>query len=139
MNTLLRAAAVGAVSGSRSMMGPAVVARRLLPAGVAPLVPLMAAGEMLADKSPRMPARTTALPLAGRMMTGAFAAGSQTRGRQRIAAALAGAAGAAAATYALYHLRRYATSRGMPNAAAGFAEDALVIGAAMLLARASRA
>jgi uncharacterized membrane protein len=118
------------------MMGPAVIARQVLPGFAARAMPFMAAGEMLADKHPQMPARTTFLPLAGRMMSGAFAAGAGTRGRQRIAAAVAGAAGAAAAAYGLYHLRRYAAARRVPNIMAGAMEDALVIAAAMLLARA---
>ena len=135
MNTMIRAAAIGALSGSRSMAGPAAVAWQLLPAGVARVMPLMVAGEMLADKHPRMPARTMFVPLAGRMMTGAFAAGAGTRGRQRLLAAAAGAAGAVAAAYGLSYLRRYAASRRIPNVVAGAIEDGLVIAAAALVAR----
>jgi uncharacterized membrane protein len=138
MNDLFRAAAIGAVSGSRSMMGPTVIARQALPGGAAQLMPLLAFGEILADKHPRMPARTTFLPLAGRMMSGAFAGAAYGRGRHRITAAVAGAAGAVAAAFALYRVRRYAASRGVSNVVAGAVEDALVITAAALLARDAR-
>jgi uncharacterized membrane protein len=135
MNALVRATAVGAISGSRSMLGPAVVARRVLPAGAARLMPLLVAGEMLADKSPRIPPRTSFVPLAGRALTGAFAAGAQVRGRQRVLAAAAGAAGAIAAAFALARFRRYAASRGMSNVAAGLIEDAAALWIGALLAR----
>jgi uncharacterized membrane protein len=139
MNTILRAAAIGAVSGSRSMMGPAMFARQAMAGRAGRAMPFLVAGEMLADKHPRMPARTTLMPLAGRMMTGAFAAGAGARGRRRVVAAIAGAAGAVAAAYALSHLRRYAASRRMSNVVAGAIEDGLVIAAAALLARAGSA
>jgi uncharacterized membrane protein len=138
MNDLAVAFGIGALSGSRSMLGPALVGRRLAPAVAQRVLTLLAAGEMVADKSTLIPARTEVLPLAGRVTTGALAAAGLARRDRRVAAAVAGAMGALAGTYAWYHLRRLATVRlGLSNMAAGLAEDALAVGAGALLLRAA--
>jgi uncharacterized membrane protein len=134
MNALAVAWGIGAVSGSRSMLGPAVVARHVLPPVARSVFATLAAGELVADKSARIGNRTDPLPLAGRLLLGGIAAATYAPRRQRMQAALAGAAGALAAAYACYHLRRVATQRfGVPDAVAGLVEDAVAIGAGAAL------
>jgi uncharacterized membrane protein len=134
MNPFVTSFALGAISGSRSMLAPALVARA---AGASPrtrLLATLAGSEMVADKLPFIPARTRALPLAGRLASGAIAGSALCSGRHRIACALAGAAGAVAAAYALARLRQFMTvERGVPNAVAGLCEDALAVGAGLWL------
>jgi uncharacterized membrane protein len=134
MRELILFGLVGALSGSRSMLGPAMVANTALPAPLRPLVGLMAVGEMAADKDPRIPARTEPAPLAGRLVSGALTAAAIAAPGRGVVAAAAGAFGAAWGTYGLYHLRRLATQRlGVPNAVAGLVEDALAVGVGMAL------
>jgi uncharacterized membrane protein len=118
------------------MLGPAVVAQSALPLPARAMVSLLAAGELVADKSPAIPARTAALPLAGRLVLGAAAAAGYAK-RKRLQAAAIGAAGALASAYACFHLRRFATNRlRIPNAVAGMVEDAAALGAGAMLMRA---
>ena len=136
MNALAVAWGIGAVTGSRSMLGPAIVAQHVLPPLARGLFATLAAGELVADKSSRVGNRTDAVPLVGRILLGAFAAGVYAPRRQRLQAALAGAAGAAAAAFACYHVRRVATEQlGVPDTVAGLVEDALAIGAGTALLR----
>lgn len=136
MNELARSCVVGAVSGSRSMLGVALVARRALPPAASAVVGLLAAGEIAADKSPGIGARTDSFPLAGRMVAGALAASALASRRNRGAAAATGAAAALVAAYGCYHLRRSLTSRfGLPDPAVGLAEDVLAVTAGWLVSR----
>ncbi|HTI41024.1 MAG TPA: DUF4126 family protein [Vicinamibacterales bacterium] len=138
MRELARSAVIGALSGSRSMLAPAVVAQSVLPFPARTLLTLMSAGEIVADKTPTIPARTDTLPLTGRLVLGAAAAAGATK-RHRMQAAVMGAAGALAATYALFHLRRIATTRlRIPNVVAGMLEDGVALGAAAMLMRTTR-
>ena len=138
MNELACAAVLGAVSGSRSMLGLAVVADRVLPPAAAGLMKLLALGELAADKSPTIPARTEPIPLAGRIVAGALAAAAVASRGRRLQSAAVGAAGALSAAFALYQLRQWATTGlGVSNIAAGLAEDALALSAGCL-ARPSR-
>lgn len=147
-NPLARAAAVGAISGLRSLSGLALLAaggRRSswLPwrtRSTSPFPPwataalgVLASAEMVADKLPWIPARTEPLPLLGRVgfgaVAGALAAGWGSRAPGRTAgAALLGAATAAAAAVTAYHLRRLASEElGAPDTLLGLAEDALIL------------
>jgi uncharacterized membrane protein len=136
MKQLTRAFGIGALSGSRTMLGPAVVAQSTLPRGARTLATLLAGGELVADKSPYLGNRTSAGQLTGRLVMGAAAAAGSVK-RRRVQAALIGAAGALAATYITFHLRRLATTRlRIPNAVAGMIEDAAVVGAGAMLMRA---
>ena len=138
MRELARSATIGAVSGSRSLLAPALVGQSVLPSPARTLLMLMSAGEIVADKTPTIPARTDTLPLTGRLVLGAAAAAGATK-RHRIQAAVMGAAGALAATYALFHLRRIATTRlRIPNVVAGMIEDAAALAAGAMLMRAMR-
>ncbi|HET9449601.1 MAG TPA: DUF1990 family protein, partial [Aggregicoccus sp.] len=136
---------LGVLAGMRSMSAPALVSRRLSQspgprlgalsrALASPWAPrvlgLFALGELVADKLPFTPARVTAVPLAGRILGGALAAGASVSGRRLgpvLGAAALGAAAAVASSWAFYSLRRLATQRyRVPDVAAAFTEDALV-------------
>lgn len=150
MKDWMLAYGIGAVCGSRSLLVPAMItntaagpwplggplaAAAQMPGGRLALA-AMAAGELLADKSGRIPARTDAVPLAGRLTTGAVSAAACARPGQRIPAAVAGAIGALTGTYLFFHLRGLATTRlGLSSAVAGTAEDAVAIGLGMAMMR----
>ena len=136
MNDLARGFTMGVLSGSRSMLAPAMLASsRVVPSAAASAIKLLAAGEMVADKHPRMPARTDALPMAGRMMTGAFTAASHATGDRRLPMAIAGAVGGLCGTWLFFHLRRAIIARVGPGVAAGLVEDAIAVAAGVALAR----
>jgi uncharacterized membrane protein len=133
MKELMIAYCAGAVSGSRSMLGLALAARS---APARTLALGLAAAELVADKSPRVPNRTDPIPLAGRMLTGALAGAACARNGNKLPTALAGAAGALTGTYVFFYLRRLATERlGAPPLAAALTEDAMAVGSGMLVRR----
>ena len=130
----VRAAGLGVISGLRSMTGPALVSYRAAqrPGDLAEtplrllasergrlLLTLGAAGELVIDKLPVVPARTKPGPLAGRILFGALAgAGVALEDRQ---SALAGAyLGAAFRETAKQRLH-------IPYAVSGLVEDAVTI------------
>lgn len=138
---LARAALLSAASGLRSSSGPAFLARAAsrgdlsLPEGLplrllrSPLAAALA-GEMVVDKLPFVPDRTSPPALAGRMVSGALAGSLLFReaGRRAWAGALLGAAVAAASAHAGYRLRGHATGRlGLPDLPVALAEDAIVL------------
>lgn len=157
VSTLALAAGFGLVAGMRSMSAPAFLSRRLasLPSRrlrrrgavvrllgsprAAALLTTLAVGEMVADKTPGMPARTDPPALGGRIAMGALsgAAVAGWRGGTTVGAALVGAAAAAASTHLAYVLRRDAgRASGVPDPLLGLAEDALVVAAGARLAAA---
>lgn len=134
--TLQRTIALAAVTGMRSMAGAATLAARqgglLMPATA-----LLAAGEMIADKTSFVGNRTDAVPQAGRAVMGAVVGGLVARqdGASIWVGALVGAVAAVAATHLAFQLRQRLP---LSTKAGGLLEDALVIGAGMLYARATR-
>lgn len=140
MNDITASLAIGALSGSRSMLGPTLAADHRLPGVAAQMVRLLAAGELIADKHPSMGDRTDPVPFAGRIVTGAIAAATIS-GRRRgwlplAAAGAAGAAGAVASTLLLYHLRRELSRRyQVSNVTAGIVEDFVALAAATWVSR----
>jgi hypothetical protein len=133
----LRAAGLAAITGSRTMLGPALAARGRAPRWLRVFAYLAAAVELAGDKLPRVPDRTSALPLAMRGVSGALVARRLVRPRGRAAsgAALAlGAAVAGASAFTGLRLRRALTRRlgggASAGALAGALEDAalLVVG-----------
>jgi uncharacterized membrane protein len=127
MNDLARGFTMGILSGSRSWLAPAMLSHRGVPAHVSTAMKLLAAGEIVADKHPRMPARTDLMPLTGRIVTGAFTAASHATRDRRVPMAIAGALGGLCGTYLFFHLRRAVASRVGPGVAAGVIEDAIAI------------
>lgn len=143
-------AAIGAIVGARSMSGPAVlgVAGALRPAPpsqgrsprlAASLLSAMAAGEMAADKHPRIPARTSPLPWAARIVVGGACGAAVAARSERpvLGAAVAGALAAAIAARVAYRARaRLAQRFPQGSPIPGLIEDALVVAAGAALVRA---
>lgn len=125
MASYAKVLAAGAATGMRSLSGPAALAReRGGVAGV--MVPMLAAAEMIADKTPFLPDRIDPLPLAGRAVLGAVAGGMVARktGGAGVLGALLGAAAAVSAAHLAYHARKRLD---VPDAVAGLLEDGLVL------------
>lgn len=131
--TLRRILALGALSGARSMAGLAALAAQH--GGVLkPVMGVMAAGEMVADKTAFVGNRTDAFPQAGRAVMGALAGGWIAHEAHEAVwlGALVGAVTAVAATQLAYQLR---TRMPLSTTAGGLLEDALVVAAGSLYAR----
>jgi uncharacterized membrane protein len=162
--TLLAAAGLGAVAGLRSMLPLALLSARLTRAphpaagpvallgrpGVGRALILAAAAELVADKLPFVPARTTPLPLAGRLAAGAVVAAAASQighaaqangiwrrgpARRWLLPALAGGAAALGGSLIGYRFRAAGARLQLPDLPLAFAEDA----AALLIARAALA
>jgi len=151
------AAVLGAVSGMRSMAAPAIVSRfanrGLLPLegsqikflghrNSAKTMALMAAGEMIADKLPFIPKRTSVFPLVARAASGALSGTAFTKARKRsvVAGALIGSLAAVGASYGAYKLRKSIGEKlHLPDSIVAVAEDALVAGCGFALLRALKA
>jgi uncharacterized membrane protein len=143
-STWMLIASLGAVAGVRSMQAPALLSRclrtssggdagrasSLLTAPVAVgALRLLSVGEMVADKLPFIPARTTLLPLAGRIASGAIsgAALAGARNVSRVRAMAIGASVAVGSAFVATLVRKLATERfHVPNVAMGLVEDAVV-------------
>jgi uncharacterized membrane protein len=142
----LRTAALAAISGVRSMAAPALLARAVGRGGVTglrgtPFAPLGSArvstvlqalmvGEMVGDKTPFVPSRTSAGPLVGRALSGALVGSALfVSGKRRGASgALLGAVSALAGVYAADRLRSATTQGlGLPDLVFGLLEDGLVL------------
>jgi len=145
--------AFAALSGLRSMAAPALLARAIRrgdvpdPKGtpyellgrLSPLLQLLMVGEMVADKTPLIPSRTSAGSLLGRAASGALVAAalraSDGRGGKG-SAALLGALSAVAASFAGENLRTQGAQRlGVPNLVLALLEDGLVLVAGTRLLR----
>lgn len=144
------AAVIGAVSGLRSMTGPAVIAtaaraRHLKVDGTplawfaspnaVPVASALAIGEMIADKLPFMPDRVKPGSLAGRAIAGALCgyAVFSTRGkREAVAAAVVGASAALAASWVGFQFRRRSP---LPAIASALIEDVAAAAAGTLIIR----
>jgi len=139
------ATVIGFVAGLRSLTGPAALSAAGS-AGWFGLAPsrlkwlrspkaafafgALALGELVMDKLPSTPARTKAVPLVARAVSGALcgAAVCAIQDDDIAAGAALGAAGAVAGTYAGYYLRKHAVERhGIPALAAALTEDAIAI------------
>ena len=145
--------AFAALSGLRSMAAPALLARAIRRGDVAdpkgtpyhllsrlsPLLQLLMVGEMVGDKTPFVPSRTSAGPLLGRAASGALVAAAlrASGGRgDKGSAALLGALSAAAAAFAGENLRTQGAQRlGVPDLVLALLEDGLVLVAGTRLLR----
>ena len=142
-----------ALSGLRSMAPPALLARAIRrgdvpdPKGtpyeilgrLSPLLQILMIGEMVGDKTPFIPSRTSTGPLVGRAASGALVAAalraSGGRGGKG-SAALLGALSAMAAAFAGENLRAQGAQRiGAPDLALALLEDGLVLYAGTRLLR----
>ena len=149
--TLTRSFAIGIAAGMRSQVPAAAIADAArtgrLSRGSGPVwaalrrdgstkvaIALML-GEMVGDKLPFTPARTTVPAVYGRIASGSLAgalvaSGLGAKSGGLVFAGLAGAAGAAIGTYGGYHARRSVTESGIPDLPIAVVEDvtALAIG-----------
>ena len=153
----LRAVALAAISGVRSMAAPALLARAVgrgdMPGLRATPFALLGAdrastalqvlmtGEMIGDKTPFIPSRTAAGPLLGRALSGALVGSALFVSRKRpgLSGALLGAASALGGVYAADRLRAATTQGlGLPDPLFGLLEDGLILlGGSRLLRRES--
>ena len=123
--SVARIVGLGAVTGMRSMAGPAALA---LPQGgaIQSVVGLLAAAEMIADKTPAVGDRIDPLPLAARAAIGGIVGGVVAH-EERVnmfLGALLGASTAIAAAHLAYYLRKRIPG---PSAFGGLVEDAVVV------------
>jgi uncharacterized membrane protein len=152
-NLALRVAGLGAIAGLRSMAAPAAVSRAahrgdldglqdtplalLASSRTSKLLTVFEAGELIGDKLPMTPSRTSPPPLLGRAASGALvgAALFVSGGRRAVAGGVLGAASAVAGAYASERLRaRLGQLTGVPDPAVALLEDAVVfLGARRLL------
>jgi uncharacterized membrane protein len=133
---------LGAIAGLRSMSAPALLARSVrrgdldapdLPFLGSPrisgLLALLAVGEMIADKMPFIPSRTSAPSLLGRLLSGALVGATlfTSEGRHGNSGAILGALSALAAAYAGEGLRSAGVRKGIPDPILATLEDRLVL------------
>ena len=110
----------------------------LASARVSRVLLLLEIGEMVADKLPMTPSRTSPPPLLGRMVSGGLvgAALFVSESRRAAAGGALGASAALAAAYAGESLRVRAAQRlGLPDPAVALVEDGLVLLAGARLLR----
>jgi uncharacterized membrane protein len=146
-NTYVKVICMGVIAGMRSMSAPAFTSDHLVRQNsetladspfrlmgsprMAKALKVAAAGEMIADQLPGIPARISPAPLVFRFLSGALCGASlcTVEGRRVEAGAIAGGLAAIGSAYAFYHLRRRIGEGGtIPDALLGLAEDAIVIG-----------
>ncbi len=137
---------LAAIAGIRSMAAPALVAKAIgrgdvrglartpfaaLGSGRTPaLLEALMIGEMIGDKTPFIPSRTSVGPVFGRALSGGLvgAALSVSGRRGGASGALVGVLSALAGVYAIDRLRSGATQElGVPDRVFGFLEDGLVL------------
>jgi uncharacterized membrane protein len=148
---LLLSFGIGVVSGLRSMTAPAVVAwaARLgwIDLSNSPLAfigsvwavaifTLLAIGELVADKLPATPARTSTIPLIARIVVGLLTGAclGAAAGASIWLAALIGAIGAIAGTFGGYQVRtKLVRNLELPDIAIAIPEDLIAIGLGLFL------
>jgi uncharacterized membrane protein len=150
---LASAVAVGAVSGMRTFLVPALVShaagrdrrgspfrshspRWMRSPAVIRTLTIAAVGEMIGDKLPFTPDRTVPPSLAARAVSGALTAATLASWDRRpaVPAVLLAAAGAIASAHLMIRLRRSA-SRQLPDPLVAIAEDFLALRLGYSLAR----
>ena len=139
-----RALGLGAISGLRSLSGPALVSHaashgRLNLEGtplaflgssrLSKALVLMELGELFGDKLPMALSRTALSPLLGRAASGGVvgAAIFISEGRRSTTGTVLGSTAATVAAFAGERLRAFAVEKtGLPNSVVALAEDAIV-------------
>jgi uncharacterized membrane protein len=153
-DTVVRVLVMGAITGLRSTAGPAALSRAasngridgledtpfaaLGSPGISTALRIMELGELIADKLPMTPSRTSLFPLLGRAASGALvgAALFVSEKRRAEAGAVLGALSAATAAYAGESLRTWIGEKlGVPDLIVGLLEDGLVLLSGTLLLR----
>lgn len=134
--------AIGAVSGLRSMVGPAIISQaagnKVVDVRHTPLAwmssnktirttAILAAAEMVADKLPFMPSRTKKPALLGRFVTGALCGAAVSRTRKHEDRIIGALVGGGAAVVAAYLGMEYRKHTGLPRLGAAVVEDAVAL------------
>jgi uncharacterized membrane protein len=152
-NLALRAAGLGAIAGLRSMAAPAALSRAaedgrigslrgtpfavLGSSKVSTLLTLFEVGELIGDKLPMTPSRTSPSPLLGRTASGALvgAALFASGGRRASTGGIIGAASAVVGAYSGERLRAQTGAwLGVPDPIVALLEDGIaVFGASRVL------
>lgn len=140
-----RALGLGAISGLRSLSGPAFVSRAasrgklnlvgsslafLGSSRLSKVLVVMELGELIGDKLPMTPSRVSPPPLLGRAGSGAVvgAAVFVSEGRRATTGAALGSTAAIGAAFAGERLRALIVEKtGLPNPVVALAEDAIVL------------
>ncbi len=154
INAWVRAFGLGTVAGLRSTMAPALLSRaaargelegiedtafsRVASGKLPNLLTLLAAGEILADKTLPLPSRTSGLVLLGRASSGALVGAALFASEKRagVLGAALGAAAAVTGAYAGEGFRRRASERlGVPDPALALLEDAAAVTIGLLVLR----
>jgi uncharacterized membrane protein len=144
--TIWRTLGLGAIAGMRSMAAPAIRSRSIVEGrvgslegtpfatlgspGVSTALRVLEIGELIVDKLPIVPSRTSPPPLLGRAASGAVvgAALFASAGRQAATGGALGAVSAISSAYATERLRMQIIQRlGVPNVVAGLLEDGAVL------------
>lgn len=151
---LWRTAGLAALTGARSMMGPALLSRQLRKQPsrrlgrsrlalmqsfrTAKVLTLLAAGELVGDKLPGTPDRISPPALIGRGLSGALIGATLftwQRQPRRMGTAV-GVLSAVAGAYVTFHLRkRLGQATGFPDPVWAVLEDGLVIATGRRLLR----
>ncbi len=100
------------------------------------ILSIFAVGELVADKFPKVPARTQLGPLCGRIISGAISAVAICRagGQAWLLGAICGALGSIAGAFGGYHIRRFLTQRlHIRDFVFALAEDLVAIVGTLLL------
>ncbi len=153
-DTVIRALGMGAIAGLRTMAAPATLSRAVSDGriegledtpfsilgapGVSRVLRTFEIGELIVDKLPLTPSRTSPTPLLGRMALGALvgAALFASEDRRSLVGGALGAAAALASAYAGESLRVQAAQRlGVPDPLVALLEDGLVLLAGARLLR----
>jgi len=152
LDTLAGAAAMGAVAGLRSMMAPALLSQAAHTGSInlegtpfeflskqrtADIAAAAAVLELVADKLPFIPNRTSVGPLLARAVSGGLAGAALSAARKKdwIPGAAVGALSAVAAAFAGYLLRRALTTNGAPDFLVALAEDTATVGLGVVTLR----
>jgi uncharacterized membrane protein len=141
-----RTLGLGAIAGLRAMAAPAMLSRSVVEGRVEGLenTPFMALrssrvstalrvleiGEVIADKTPLVPSRTSPPAFLGRAASGAVVGATlfACEGRSTVMGGALGAVSAMVAAYAAERLRVQITQKlGVPNVIAGVLEDGIVL------------
>ena len=143
--SISRALGLGAISGLRSLSGPAFVSRTasrgdldldrtvfafLGSPRISKALVLMELGELVGDKLPATPSRTSPPPLLGRAASGALvgAAVFVSEGRHATIGAALGSTAAIAGGFAGERLRALTVEKtGLPDLVVALGEDAIVL------------
>jgi uncharacterized membrane protein len=134
--TLRKTVGLAAITGMRSMSGAAALAMEHRGA-LGTIVGLMAAGEMLVDKTSLVGDRIDPAPLAGRALMGAIVGGVVAYEDHASVAlgSVIGASAAVAAAHLAYHARQRLP---VSSAIGGVIEDAVVLALGALVAARTR-